>query len=192
MRLTCLKSASVCHHHCYIKEQQTPKTSRVYSSMNQSSRNGPTGAVSSSRATHKAARKSHAIWCLMVSFIRPQVGENPNLVLAKRIFFRRRHKSEQDSFMMIVFKSLPNILGRLQPRRLSSSIMNQWCVSSSILIVLINEWWIINRQSSIISPWLPWWRCVTVSLVERWRTAAFSQFCLQIALPYIKRAIASL
>lgn len=63
---------------------------------------------------------------------------------------------------------------------------------SSIMIVLINEWWIIAYQSSIISPWLHIRRCVTVSLVARWRTAAFSHFCLQIALPYIKRAIASL
>lgn len=57
---------------------------------------------------------------------------------------------------------------------------------SSIMIVLINEWWIITYQSSIISPWLLLCNCWSFVLVERWRTAAFSQFCLQIALPYKK------
>lgn len=50
---------------------------------------------------------------------------------------------------------------------LSSSIMNQWCVSSSIMIVLINEWWIIAYQSSIISPWLPHRNWGSFVLVER-------------------------
>lgn len=85
-----------------------------------------------------------------------------------------------------------------------SSIMIQWCLSSIILNhesmmcvfihyeSIINEWWIINRQSSIISPWLPFRNCGSLVLVARWRTVAFSQFCSLFALPYIKRAIASL
>ena len=51
---------------------------------------------------------------------------------------------------------------------------------------IINEWWIINLQSSILSPWLPCRNCFPLVLVARWRTRAFSQFCLQIALPYKK------
>ena len=62
MRLTCLKSASVCHHHCYIKEQQTPKTSCVYSSMNLNSQNGHKGDNGLKAPTHKAARKFHVFW----------------------------------------------------------------------------------------------------------------------------------
>ena len=38
---------------------------------------------------------------------------------------------------------------------------------SSVMIVLINEWWIINRQSSIISPWLPHRNWCSFVLVER-------------------------
>lgn len=79
-----------------------------------------------------------------------------------------------------------------------SSIMIQWCLSSIILNhesmmcvfihyeSIINEWWILNRQSSIISPLIAMVKMFAVSLVARWRTAAFSQFCLQIALPYKK------
>lgn len=65
---------------------QTPKTSRVCSSMNLNSRNGPKGDNGLKASTHKATRKFHVFWwgssfptpfwCLMVSFIRPQVGEN--------------------------------------------------------------------------------------------------------------------
>ena len=65
MSVTGLKSASICHHHCYIKEQQTPKLSRVCSSTNQNSRNGPTGDSGPKAQTPKAIRKFHAIWCLM-------------------------------------------------------------------------------------------------------------------------------
>lgn len=38
---------------------------------------------------------------------------------------------------------------------------------SSIMIVLINEWWIITYQSSIISPWLPQRNWCSFVLVER-------------------------
>ena len=38
---------------------------------------------------------------------------------------------------------------------------------SSIMIVLINEWWIIAYQSSIISPWLPHRNWGSFVLVER-------------------------
>ena len=38
---------------------------------------------------------------------------------------------------------------------------------SSIMIVLINEWWIIAYQSSIISPWLPHRNWGAFVLVER-------------------------
>ena len=100
-------------------------------------------------------------WCLMVSFIRPQVGENPNLVLVTdetREFTVANH----DAIFI-------------------------WCPCvSSFLMSILNEWWILNRQSSIISPWLLLCNCWSFVLVERWRTAAFSQFCLQIALPYKK------
>ena len=79
--------------------------------------------------THKATRKFHAIWCLMVS----------------------------SSMVSIVHYEY-----------------------------IINEWWIINPLSSSLSPWLPCRNCGSLVLVARWRTEAFSQFCLQIALPYKK------
>lgn len=64
--------------------------------------------------------------------------------------------------------------------------MNQWCVSSSIMNQSS-----MNDESSLINPLsfpLDCQRinCGSFVLVERWRTAAFSQFCLQIALPYKK------
>ena len=46
------------------------------------------------------------------------------------------------------------------------SWINDVCLSS-IMIVLINEWWIIAYQSSIISPWLPYRNWGSFVLVER-------------------------
>lgn len=51
---------------------------------------------------------------------------------------------------------------------------------------VFNGWGDVNRHSSIISPLIAMVKMFAVSLVARWRTAAFSQFCLQIALPYKK------
>ena len=124
MRLTCLKSASVCHHDCYINTNRQTINLWCLSRMNQRCDSRPMGDSSSSQATHKATRKFHAIWCLMVSIIH--------------------------------YESI------------------------------INEWWILNPLSSSLSPWLPCRNCFPFVLVERWRTSAFSQFCLQIALPYKK------
>lgn len=56
-----------------------------------------------------------------------------------------------------------------------------WCLSHS---VFMNQSSMNDESSSIISPWLPYRNCGSLVLVERWRTEAFSQFCLQIALPY--------
>lgn len=67
MSVTTLKTAPICYHYYYIKEQKNPKTSRVYSSMNLNSRNGPKGDSGQKAQTHKATRKFHAIWCLRVS-----------------------------------------------------------------------------------------------------------------------------
>lgn len=65
-----------------VSKFQTPSTSRVYSSMNLNSRNGPKGDSGPKASTHKAARKFHAngkstetvvekhhaiIWCPCVS-----------------------------------------------------------------------------------------------------------------------------
>ena len=49
------------------KNSRHPKTSRVYSSMNLNSRNGPKGDSGPKAQTHKATRKFHAIWCPCVS-----------------------------------------------------------------------------------------------------------------------------
>lgn len=69
--------------------------------------------------------------------------------------------------------------------------LHPWCLSSIMNTSSMND------ESSIVNPLsfpLDCQRinCGSLVLVARWRTVAFSQFCLQIALPYIKRAIASL
>lgn len=63
--------------------------------------------------------------------------------------------------------------------------LHPWCLSSIMNTSSMND------ESSIFNPlsfppWLPCRNCFSLVLVERWRTEAFSQFCLQIALPYKK------
>ena len=177
--------------------------------MNLNSRNGPKGDSGPKAQTHKATRKFHAIWCLwwagyhsvtpsfclhpwclMVSFIRPQVGENDFILektqeqkgfiyddywwlslnpfptfwetsssclssmndesilyhfhtsadfrhmCRKMIFFRRRHKSKKDSFMMIVFKSLRNILRNfILVSILHHDYLNQWMMNHRLSVL---------------------------------------------------------
>lgn len=88
----------------------------------------------------------------------------------------------------------PCVYQEERPNRRNGSIINHESMMCVFIHYesIINEWWILNRQSSIISPLIAMVKMFAVSLVERWRTAAFSQFCLQIALPYEKRAYTSL
>ena len=69
--------------------------------------------------------------------------------------------------------------------------LHPWCLSSIMNTSSMND------ESSLVNPLsfpLDCQRinCGSLVLVARWRTAAFSQFCSLFALPYIKRAIASL
>ena len=134
MRLTSLKSASICHHDCYINTNRPPQS---------------------------IVSAPQWIWTVATALRGTAVR-------------KFRHIRPHGNFMY-------------------SGVFDGWgIVPWHHLFVfihyesIINEWWIINLQASIISPLIAMVKMFAVLLVARWRTSAFSQFCLQIALPYKK------
>ena len=103
-----------------------------------------------------------------------------------------RHIRPHGNFMLSgVFSSVSSSIIIIINHDSMMSIINHpqsWINDVCLHPLWINHQWMMNPQSSILYhfPLIAMVKMFAVSLVARWRTAAFSQFCLQIALPYKK------
>ena len=201
MRLTCLKSASVCHHHCYIKKQPIMRPPNSPDTITDETRdftvvNHDAGFIDTiTDETRDSYDTFNTKFWDSIKLMNPCVFDVCQYLRVLRlsclscsivvIIDVTSMQTDRQSIYGVchewLYGAIHGPMGDSGPKAqthkaarkfhaiwclslrtrylkrvcgINHDCLNQWCVSSSIMIVLINEWWIIAYQSSIISPWL--------------------------------------